>query len=162
MTGYRIGNEESVERGNRLSTVPSVPATDTLSSGMAQASQGTRERRPERRRSKDRATKGSYWRLVVAGLAGVLLLAGLWLWLKPDGNFLSGNSKTNCVYPDDSRAALATLEAAAGTTFNCVLLYNDSNPTWADWTNVWWASSPSPDTNWLAWKRAVPGRRIII
>jgi Glycosyl hydrolase family 26 len=83
-------------------------------------------------------------------------------WLKPDGQFLSGNSKSNCAYPDDSLAALAKLEAATGTTFNCVLLYNSTNPTWADWTNVWWASPQRPDTDWLAWKRAVPGRRIII
>ena len=83
-------------------------------------------------------------------------------WLKPDGQFMSGNSKSNCAYPDDSLAALAKLEAATGTTFNCVLLYNSTNPTWSDWTNVWWASRQRPDTDWMAWKRAVPGRRIII
>jgi len=100
--------------------------------------------------------------LVIASLLCALLGAGLWVWLKPDAQFLSGNSKTNCVYPDDSLAALAKLEAAAGTTFNCVLLYNTTNPTWSDWTNVWWARPPSRDTDWMAWKRAVPGRRIII
>jgi hypothetical protein len=105
---------------------------------------------------------GTYKTLVIAGTLCVLLVACLWVWREPDAQFLSGNSKTNCVYPDDSLAALAKLEAAAGTTFNCVLLYNTTNPTWADWTNVWWARPPSPDTDWLAWKRAVPGRRIII
>ena len=83
-------------------------------------------------------------------------------WLKPDAQFLSGNSKSNCAYPDNSRAALATLDSATGTTFNCVLLYNDASTTWAGWTNVWWANPPGSDTDWLAWKRAVPGRRIII
>ena len=106
--------------------------------------------------------KGTYKTLLIAGPLCVLLVACLWVWLNPNAQFLSGNSKTNCVYPDDSLAALAKLEAAAGSTFNCVLLYNTTNPTWADSTNVWWARPPSPDTDWLAWKRAVPGRRIII
>ena len=109
-----------------------------------------------------RTMKGVYWALVTVGLACALLLAGLSLWLKPDGQFLSGNSKSNCVYPANSRTTLTKLEAATGTTFNCVLLYNSTNPTWSDWTNVWWANPPSQDMNWLAWKRAVPGRRIII
>ena len=109
------------------------------------------------------------WTTVISLLPADLLLTilpagGLTksIWLNPNGQFLSGNSKTNCVYPADSLAALAKLEAAAGTTFNCVLLYNTTNPTWADWTNVWWARPPGPDTDWMAWKRAVPGRRIII
>ena len=102
------------------------------------------------------------WKLAVAGLACVVVAGALWLLLKPDGQILSGNSKTNCVYPDDSLTDLSHLESATGTTFNCVLLYNDSAGTWADWTNVWWARPPSPDTNWMAWKQAVPGRRFII
>jgi len=104
--------------------------------------------------------KAVYWTFAIAGTASLLLAAGLQL--KPGAQFMSGDSKSNCVYPDESRTALARLEAAAGTMFNCVLLYNASSVTWAEWSNVWWASHPSPDTNWLAWNRAVPERRIII
>ena len=107
-----------------------------------------------------RSMRAVFWTFVTAGVACLLLVAGLRL--TAGGQFMSGDSKSNCVYPDESRTALAVLEAAAGTTFRCVLLYNSSSTTWADWTNVWWASHPSPDTNWLAWNRAVPGRRIII
>jgi Glycosyl hydrolase family 26 len=104
----------------------------------------------------------TYWTLITVGLVCVLLGTGSWLWLKSDAQLMGGNSKSNCVYPDNSRATLATLERATDTTFNCVLLYNDDNRTWAGWTNVWWANPPSHDTDWLAWKRAVPGRRLII
>ena len=76
--------------------------------------------------------------------------------------FLSGDSKTNCVYPSASISDLDMLSTLTGATFNCVLVFNDAKPTWADWTNAWWVSPPSPDSNWLSWLGAQPGRRLII
>lgn len=50
---------------------------------------------------------------------------------------LNGDSKTNCVYPASSISTLAMLSELAGTTYNCVLLFNDATPDWQTWTNVW-------------------------
>jgi len=83
-------------------------------------------------------------------------------WRTANGQFLAGNSKTNCVYPATSQSTLVQLSVATGTNFNCVLLFNNAKPTWADWVNVWFAHPPSPDMNFVAWKNAVPGRRLII
>jgi hypothetical protein len=105
----------------------------------------------------------------VAVAAGLALMAGLWLpvlatspWQSADGAFLSGNSKTNCVYPATSQTLLAQFSAATKTTFNCVVLFNNAKPEWSDWVNVWFAHPPTPDMNFVQWKNAVPGRRLII
>ncbi len=78
------------------------------------------------------------------------------------GSLLSGDSKTNCVYPDSNLTDLAMLGSLVGTTYNCVLLFNDAKPDWQTWVNVWWASPPSPDSAWLSWLHAGPGRRLVI
>lgn len=77
-------------------------------------------------------------------------------------SFLSGDSKTNCVEPDSNLTDLAMLSSLVGTTYNCVLLFNDAKPDWQTWTNVWWASPPSSGSNWLGWLAGEPGRRLII
>ena len=81
---------------------------------------------------------------------------------KAPGSFLSGDSKTNCVYPDSNLTDLAMLGSLVGTTYNCVLLFNDAKPNWQTWVNVWWASPPSPASAWLSWLHAEPGRRLVI
>ena len=78
------------------------------------------------------------------------------------GAFLSGDSKTNCVEPDMNLTDLAMLSNLVGTTYNCVLLFNDAKPDWQTWTNVWWANPPSSDSAWLTWLNSEPGRRLII
>jgi hypothetical protein len=78
------------------------------------------------------------------------------------GAFLSGDSKTNCIEPDMNLTDLAMLSNLVGTTYNCVLLFNDAKPDWQTWTNVWWANPPSSDAAWLTWLNAEPGRRLII
>lgn len=98
--------------------------------------------------------------LALAGLAPPAQAAPNWR--TPDGLVLSGNSKTNCVYPANSLAKLAQFEALAGTTFNCVLMYNNAKPNWATWENVWFFTPPSADTRFMAWKEAGPDRRFVI
>jgi hypothetical protein len=83
-------------------------------------------------------------------------------WQSPDGQFLSGNSKTNCAYPATSQSALAQLSQATGTDINCVLLFNNDKPTWADWVKVWFSNPAKPDSDFVQWKNAAPGRRLII
>ncbi|MDA8300393.1 MAG: glycosyl hydrolase, partial [Actinomycetota bacterium] len=78
------------------------------------------------------------------------------------GAFLAGDSKTNCIYPDSNFTDLAMLSNLVGTTYNCVLLFNDAKPDWQTWTNVWWLSPPSSDSAWLTWLNAQPGRRLVI
>ena len=73
-----------------------------------------------------------------------------------------GSTTSNCIYPKNSQALMHTFVTATGATINCVLLFNNCKPSWATWTNVWWAHPPSQDMNWMAWKQAVPGRRLII
>ena len=65
--------------------------------------------------------------------------------------FLQGDSKTNCAYPSSSIATLETLSDLTGTTYNCVLLFDNQKPTWSDWVWPWWASPPSPDMAWDSW-----------
>jgi hypothetical protein len=83
-------------------------------------------------------------------------------WQTPDGKFMSSNSKTNCVYPANSQQLLAQIEEATGTTYNCVLLYNNAKPTWSSWVNDWWVTPPSPNMNFVQWKNAEPGRMIVV
>lgn len=83
-------------------------------------------------------------------------------WASPDGLVLSGNSKTNCVYPGDSLARLAQFQKLTGTTFNCVLMYNNAKPNWATWENVWFFTPPTPDSDFMAWKRQSPEHNIVI
>ena len=83
-------------------------------------------------------------------------------WQDADGLVLSGNSKTNCVYPANSLAELRSFEEMTSTTFNCVLMYNNEKPNWATWENVWFFGDRSPDQNFMAWAQAVPGRRFVI
>ena len=74
---------------------------------------------------------------------------------------LSSDAKANCVEPDMNTTDLAMLDSLVGTTYNCVLLFNDAKPSWSTWENVWWAN-PTSDTNWNAWLHAEPGRQLII
>ena len=83
-------------------------------------------------------------------------------WQTPDGSVVQGNSKSNCVYPANSQRLLGQFSAATGARINCVLLYNNDKPTWNNWVNVWWSHPQKPDFNWLKWKKAIPGRKIII
>jgi hypothetical protein len=80
----------------------------------------------------------------------------------PPNGFLDGNSRTNCIYSNSSLSALSTMSSLAGANFDCVMLFNDAKPTWADWTNAWWVNPPSPDADWLGWLSGDPGRRLII
>ena len=107
----------------------------------------------------------------VAGMAAVALAATLAMTSPahagssiqvPDGQFLSGNSKTNCVYPATDQNVLAAFSSAVGQNINCVVLFNNAKPTWSDWTTPWFASPPWPSMNMVNWKNAAPGRRIII
>jgi hypothetical protein len=107
--------------------------------------------------------------VAAAVAAGLALVAGLWLpvvatpqWQTANGQFLNGNSKTNCVYPATSQALLAQFSEATDNTFDCVVVFNNDKPSWSDWVNVWFAHPPSPDMNFVQWKNAAPGRRLII
>jgi len=123
-------------------------------------------------RLRDRLLKGAVALTVplVAALVGLMPASGAVTGLSAASMaqaaqaapLLSGDSKTNCVYPASSIADLAMLSRLAGTTYDCVLLFNDDKPDWQAWTNVWWAHPPSPDSDWLAWLAAAPGRRLVI
>jgi hypothetical protein len=73
-----------------------------------------------------------------------------------------GDSKTACAYPASSQKMLADIESTVGTTFDCVLLFNNAKPNWSTWTNVWFGGSRPADQDWVQWANASPNRTLVI
>ena len=66
---------------------------------------------------------------------------------------IAGNSKTNCIelnaingFIDDSQ--ISAITSITGVNYNCVLVYNQPMPNWADWDTPWAFNSYY---NWGAW-----------
>jgi hypothetical protein len=70
------------------------------------------------------------------------------------------NAKTTCVYAGNTTAALTGFAGLTGQPVNCVLLYNDSNTTWAEWAKPWFTNSSA---DWRGWIQADPSvRRVVL
>jgi hypothetical protein len=66
------------------------------------------------------------------------------------------------VYPSNSIARLEQFVRVTGKNINCDLIFDDDKPTWSAWVHAWILHPPRPDFDWVAWEKAVPGRRIVI
>jgi hypothetical protein len=98
------------------------------------------------------------------GLAVVLILSGIGWGVS---NFLGTqalDSKTVCVQPgNDGVRSLAAFSSLVGRPVNCVVLFNDANPGWAQWTNPWFTHTSAGERDWAAWLKVDPtDRRVVV
>lgn len=70
------------------------------------------------------------------------------------------DTKTVCLHTAGSVNDLASFSKLTGSPVNCVVLYNDANPTWADWVDPWFTTAN--DTDWTNWLKADPARRVVV
>ena len=74
------------------------------------------------------------------------------------------NSKRNCVYSAHKISILNQFDRLVGTQINCAMVYNNANPTWANWEKPWFIDYyTKPNYDWSAWAIA-PGthRQLVI
>jgi Glycosyl hydrolase family 26 len=103
------------------------------------------------------------WRRLSWGLAGVLILGGISWGVSSFWPTQSLDSKTVCVQPGNGVGALAAFSALVGRSVNCVLLFNDANPGWAQWTNPWFTHTSAGTNDWSAWLKSDPAvRRVVV
>ena len=72
------------------------------------------------------------------------------------------DSKRVCAYTYHRIDQLAAYSAQIGRDIDCAFVYNSAAPDWASWAQPWFIVHGDPNLNWAKWKRAVPGRRLII
>jgi hypothetical protein len=94
--------------------------------------------------------------------AGLARVAG-YSSLREPHTLIDGNSKTDCVYAADDISTLQRFERIVSRDFNCVLVYNNSSPSWAGWEDPWFLTDRDPRYEWAKWATA-PGtsRQLII
>jgi len=74
----------------------------------------------------------------------------------------TGNAKTACIYTHNSISKMVQIGTRIGRPFQCASVY-DSNSTWQDWENPWFAHAQIHDNQWAQWVEANPRvRRLII
>jgi Glycosyl hydrolase family 26 len=67
-----------------------------------------------------------------------------------------------CAYTNHSIAALDALAAALGRPIECTVVFNNAADSWDALVVPWFTVHADPDLDWGAWRRAQPGRRLII
>ncbi len=88
----------------------------------------------------------------------------------PDGGtdtsatFNTPDSKSNCVYTNNSVDTLKSWSAQTGYSYACALAFDNARPDWDSWENPWFLSGPgtSPDHDWQGWKNTPGIRRQLI
>jgi hypothetical protein len=93
----------------------------------------------------------------VALVTGLLLASSAWA---SGDDWLSATGRP-CAYSQHSVGRLTALGTTVGHPFDCALVFSDEAPNWDAWTHPWFTTSTG-DQNWVAWKKADPGRRLII
>jgi hypothetical protein len=84
---------------------------------------------------------------------------------KPGGIITAGDSKANCINLDFSGGVLdqSVVSAASnltGVTYNCLGIFANPMPTWADWETPWMFSTTSD--GWDAWLAASPAHQVVM
>lgn len=95
-------------------------------------------------------------------LAGLLVVSGIGWAVSSIGTTKVLDSKTVCVRPDSGVNTLATFSDLVGRPVNCVILFNDANPGWAQWVNPWFTHISARQNDWSAWLRAKPATRRVV
>ena len=96
-------------------------------------------------------------------LAGVLILGSITIGVSHFGGTPSLDAKTVCVDQDGGVPALAAFSRSARRPVNCVVLFNDANSGWAEWTDPSFTQASAGENDWSAWVKADPAvRRVVV
>jgi hypothetical protein len=94
---------------------------------------------------------------IVAALVGIVVaVAEVPTTTAPKSTITAGDSKANCVSPDFpngvvSQKIINSITSVTGKTYNCLNVFDNPMPTWADWVSPWMFSTPSEGwDSWLA------------
>jgi hypothetical protein len=68
----------------------------------------------------------------------------------------------NCVYTGGRLSLLVAFEREIGRTFDCAMIFNNANPSWAGWSDPWFVRPGAADTRWAAWARSRGAHRQLI
>lgn len=80
----------------------------------------------------------------------------------PGDPFARGGSTARCVYTANRVADVQTFADAIGAPVDCVMVFNNAAPTWADLERPWFTIHSSGAFNWADWKNGAPSRRLVI
>lgn len=84
---------------------------------------------------------------------------------KPGGTITAGDSKANCVslnFPGGvfSQSMVDAVTSSTGITYNCLNVFDNPMPTWADWEDPWMFRISSD--GWDAWLAANSQHQVIM
>ena len=66
-----------------------------------------------------------------------------------------------CAYANGRRYDFTLFEQLAQTSITCALIFDNDQPTWADWEDPWFINTRIPDENWTSFARR-RGNQLII
>jgi Glycosyl hydrolase family 26 len=96
------------------------------------------------------------------GCAGLLALSSIGWGTSNLWTTQSLDAKTACVKPENV-PGLAAFSDLVGRPVDCVLLYNDTSPGWAQWTEPWFTNTSAGVSDWSAWLKVDPAvRRVVV
>jgi hypothetical protein len=100
--------------------------------------------------------------LVTSAAVGLLVTS---LNARPHRPIIAGDSKANCValnFPGGilRQSVVDELSSSTGITYNCLSVFDNPMPTWADWENPWMFRVVRD--GWDAWLAATPGHQVIM
>ena len=103
---------------------------------------------------------------VVAALVGIVVaVAEIQTTPARRSPIAAGDSKANCVGPDFpngvvNQAIINSITSVTGRTYNCLNVFDNPMPTWADWVSPWMFSTTSD--GWDSWLASSPQHQVIM
>lgn len=112
---------------------------------------GKQDREPRRRPGR--------WVICVLALVAILGIGIGAFFLRPKPL----NTKTVCISTGAFVSALTAFSKLVGAQVDCVVLYNDANPSWASWVDPWFTRAATGDESWSRWIKADERvRRVVV
>lgn len=85
--------------------------------------------------------------------------------VEPSSTITAGDSKAHCItlhftYGQLDQSAISAVTDLTGVTYNCVELFANPMPTWAEWETPWMFSDISD--GWDAWLNTNPAHQVVM
>jgi hypothetical protein len=85
--------------------------------------------------------------------------------IKPSTTITAGDSKAHCItlhftYGQLDQSEISAVTDVTGVTYNCVELFANPMPTWAEWETPWMFSDASD--GWDAWLNTSPAHQVVM
>jgi hypothetical protein len=107
------------------------------------------------------------WLLLAAGLLAALIAVAEVTTTTPTSSppITAGNSKSNCITPNFPGGVLHQsiidgITSVTGKSYNCLEVFDNPMPTWADWETPWMFRAPGD--GWDAWLAASPAHQVVM